>query len=253
MNAKWFWTTWAHFTLVAVIVVEVLFVWFLAIMILPKFEKLQHDGYIDPHLFVEPETACMPEILDGVKKGTGQSGVLWLLAIAVAWGIFEWRVSSENKAFMRLSALGTAALALLAVVVLTAGILVVSFCLGMPAMGRIARPYAVQQVARIDAAVTAAEQALAAKDWKEIEKHTSDAKETTAKLLEAGPAIASLSAGNHAPSVAELRREVSISHQDLGEALEAIRLADAAQLQTAFQKFRKSFESVREAAKRPAP
>ena len=48
-----------------------------------------------------------------------------------AWGLFEWRVRSENKPFMRLSALGTAALGLtVGLVVVATAVMVVAFARG---------------------------------------------------------------------------------------------------------------------------
>ena len=70
---------------------------------------------------------------------------LFLIAIpAIAWGLFEWRVASDNKPFIRLSALGTVAVALMTVVILMSGSLVVLFCLGVPAIGRMTRPWTVR-------------------------------------------------------------------------------------------------------------
>ena len=68
---------------------------------------------------------------------------LLLLSIAAA-GLFEWRVKSENKAFMRLSALGTAAAALMVVVMLMTDSLVVPFTLAMPSLKRPDRGAAVR-------------------------------------------------------------------------------------------------------------
>jgi hypothetical protein len=76
-----------------------------------------------------------------------------------AWGLFEWRVKSENKPFIRQSLLGTVAVALMVVVILMAGSLTISFILAVP-NNRMARPWAVEQVTAIDTAINGLEAAL---------------------------------------------------------------------------------------------
>lgn len=250
MKAKWLWMTWAHLSLVGVIALEAFFIWFLVVMILPKFEKLQQDGYIDPQVHVEAEMAWVPEFLDGVKKSTGQYGAFWLLAAAAAWGLFEWCVRSEHKAFIRLSALGTAALALLVVVVLTAGILVVSFCLGMPAMGPIARPFALEQVATLDTSMSVLDQALAEKDWKAMEEQAEKAAGALNRLS-VGPALTSVTIWNEKPGVNKLRAHVQAAQENLRNARQAVTAKDAERVATEMAKLRKNWEPVREAVKRP--
>src|SRR5437868_173560 len=48
MRAKWLWATWAHLALAIVIVLEVLFITFNVIFLVPRFQKLMLDGIIDP-------------------------------------------------------------------------------------------------------------------------------------------------------------------------------------------------------------
>src|ERR1700736_916087 len=48
MKAKWLWTTWAYLALVAVIALEVFSITLAVIALVPRFEKLMHDGIIDP-------------------------------------------------------------------------------------------------------------------------------------------------------------------------------------------------------------
>src|SRR5207245_2426666 len=134
-----------------------------SIFLVPKFQKLTRDGLIDAAGLSEHGMMWMPSFLENVKEAGEHTTLLLFLAV-VAWGLFEWRVRSENKPFMRLSALGTVAVALLAVGTLMAGSLVIPYMLSAPATGRIARPYAVEQVTHVDTSVGALEQALAKKD-----------------------------------------------------------------------------------------
>jgi hypothetical protein len=63
-----------------------------------------------------------------------------VLITLVAIGLFEWRVRSENKAFIRSAALGTVATALLIISVLMTSSMLVAFELGAPQVGRMTRP-----------------------------------------------------------------------------------------------------------------
>ena len=157
---------------------------------MPKFQKLMHDGMIDYAIIEEQGVTWMPAFLNGLKDVTGGYTTFLVLGVAVLWGLFEWRVKSENKTFMRLSALGTAAAGLMVVVMLAAGTLVISFTLAMPAMGRMARPFALEQVAAIDTSVGALEQALAKKDWETMQEQADQASSAMHRLAH-GPALTS--------------------------------------------------------------
>ena len=68
MRAKWLWTTWAYLGLVAVIALEVLFITFMVMFIVPKFQKLmqrRHDRLRDPRGAGGDVDARVPERPDG--------------------------------------------------------------------------------------------------------------------------------------------------------------------------------------------
>jgi hypothetical protein len=244
MKAKWLWTTWAYLTLAAVIALEVFFITFAVIALVPKFEKLMHDGIIDPAGLEDSGASWMPALLKSVKVVGGEYTIWWILVPAVAWGLFEWRVRSENKPFMRLSALGTAAVGLMVVVVLTAGSLVLSFMLAVPAMGRMARPWAVEQVATIDTSISGLDQALAKKDWAAMQEQAEQASNAL-KGLSVGLAATSLAAPRYqTQTVEELRSDVTAANESLREAHQAIREKDANRLEAAMKKFHEAYRPV---------
>src|SRR5207253_204835 len=47
MKARWVWTTWAHLAVVGVLGLEVAWISFAMIFLVPKFNKLLHDGVIN--------------------------------------------------------------------------------------------------------------------------------------------------------------------------------------------------------------
>jgi hypothetical protein len=183
----------------------------------------------------------------------------WLIIVpAVAWGLFEWRVKSENKSLMRLSALGSAAVLLTVVVGVMTWSLVIPYLLGAPGPG-LARPFAVDQIAKIDTAVTALEDALVKNDWKGMQENTDRASQVLSNLAKVRPAITVLANWNVPRTVAEqdqameeMRAQVKAAGANLVEADQAIRAKDGERIETALKAFRKSFAPLQLAAKRPA-
>jgi hypothetical protein len=176
-----------------------------------------------------------------------------VLLAAAAWGLFEWRVRSENKPLIRLSALGTVAVGLMVVSVFTAGSLVITYQLGAPSSGRMARPFALLQIAKIDTSVGALEQALATKDWQTMQEQANQASAAMSRLAGAGPAVPSLTSRHEPPTVEELRAQVKAAGEAILEAQQAIRAKDAARLEPALEKFRGLYGPVQQAAARPVP
>src|SRR5262249_40505565 len=125
MRAKWLWTTWAYLAAAAVVALELMWISFAGIYLVPKFFKLMQEGLIDPAILDEHGVAWGVSFLHRLSVVVGGYTTLLLLVAAAAWGLFEWRVQSENKPFMRLSALGTAAVALTLVSVLTGATMII--------------------------------------------------------------------------------------------------------------------------------
>jgi hypothetical protein len=138
MRAKWLWATWAHATVIAVIALEILWITFAEMFLVPKFYRVGQDGLLTAQMMADPAVAWMVSFLHRLDW-VGDHLVTWLLLLSVAaWAAFEWRVRTDNKALIRLSALGTAAAALAVVGILTAGSMLVTLFLGIP--GLLARP-----------------------------------------------------------------------------------------------------------------
>ncbi len=252
MKAKWLWTSWAYLGLAVVIVLEVLFLTCAVIFIVPKFKHLLREGLIDPAIIDDAGVSWMPAFLDDLSDVGGGYATLWLILAVAAWALFEWLVRSENKALMRLSALGTAAVGLMGVVWTTGAALLICFCLGAPANAGIARQYAVDQVSHGDASTAAIEQALMKKDWGAMQTHADRAAQALAQLAEAPAAIPALAKRNPPTKAEELRARVNAASEDLAALQQAIRDKDAARAEAALEKFRDSYKPLHEAASKPA-
>ena len=208
MRAKWIWSSWAYLTVGLVITLELLLIAFNGYFILPKFQALVYDGFIDAGSVRHAGNSWMLVFLD--RLGTVHVKHTWwiLLTALVAIGLFEWRVKGENKSLMRFCALGASALGLFLVVIVMTVSLVVTFCLAAPEVGPMVRPWAVEQVASIGAAIDGIEQARVKKDWDTMQDQAEQASSATERLAR-GPAIQSLVGWSASPpTLRKLRDDV---------------------------------------------
>lgn len=250
MRAKWLWTTLANLGLLLLIALEILFIFFQGIFIVPKFKKLTHDGLIDLGVVTEAGMAWMPRFLTTFYTMMHEWTWVLLLGPVAVWALFEWRVKSEHKPFMRLAGLGAVAVGLMVLVWLVTACLIIPFCVGVPSTGRLARPFAVDQVAKAETAVTTLEQALAQKDWAAMPEQADRAAQALDHLLKEPAVLPALT--RHDPVRFEtLRGHVQAARESLTSAQEAIRLKDHERLEKALQQIRTSLAPVREAAQRP--
>ena len=248
MKAKWLWVTWAYLALGVLIVLEVLLITFNVIFIIPKYHKLMHDGMIDTAGLEDAGLTWLLSFLHELEYFGGHYATWMLLGAIAAVALFEWRVRSEHKPFIRLAALGTVAVGLMVVIVVMVASLVIPVGVGLPAMGRISRPWAVEQTVSADAALTAIQQEEAKKDWAAMAEHASQLRGALDRLS-VGPAMRSLSRSSPQDNLGELRDHLRLALQAAGEIQLAIRDHDAGRLESALGECRKALEPIREAAK----
>ncbi|MCI0638315.1 MAG: permease prefix domain 1-containing protein [Gemmataceae bacterium] len=245
MRAKWLWLSWAHLAFACVIVVEILLLTYTKIFLVPKLHKLIQDGWL-PGATTDPELSWLLGLLAPLDWMARYA--TWIvLAAAALWALFEWRVRSENKSFMRLSALGTTAFALLVSVVLTTMAMLLLFFLGLPG-GVILGPRVVNDLtANIDASVGALEQGIAQKDWEAIQhnaKRAAHSLETLAWLEN------QQNKSVFRPKWDKLWSNVQWAKQNMDEAQQAIAAKDANRLGAALDQFRQAYAPVRRWATR---
>jgi len=227
MKAKWLWMTLAHVSMVLVILLAVLWLTFANTFLVPKFQKLHADGYIDPAGIEESDVSWMPGFLDNLRYVGGSFATWWLLLAIVSVALFEWRVKSENKPWIRLSALGAVAVGLLVVGIFVAGSLVIPYMLAVPAMGKISRPWAVEQVSTADTHLQGLELAVTRKqaNWDEARGEAFAASNAMTRLSN-GPALLSLTKGQEPPTLNELRSHLKAALDSLREVQQAIDAKD---------------------------
>ena len=245
MKAKWLWTTWATLTTAAVVALELFFSWFVVRFELPKMQKLRVDGIL--HLYGEAHDSTvswMFSFLDDLQW-TWNTLSLWiLLVLAALWGLFEWRVRSENKSFMRLAALGTLALGMTVATVITAGSMELPFFVQLPAMGQLSTSAAIRRMATIDTSVGALEEAADKKDWFSAEENANRASQAIGSLSTAAGMLTGMTPANEQQTVDKFRVRLKEANESLGRAQEAIRDKDTERLQTALRKFHEVYGPV---------
>lgn len=249
MRAKWLWTTWAHLAVAGVVVVQIVFFTFSQMFYVPKLRKIQREGWLAVDDSIAPTMAWLDSWLRGLEWVANH--VVWCgLAVIGLWGLFEWRVRSENKSFMRLSALGTVALALMVAAGMVLSALVIPFELGMPGVVSIAEPGAREQMDRLDAAVASIEQLKAKNDWETIHEQADRASRACKHLTQVAGSIAPPRRPGQ-PTVADLQAHLRTATQSLWEVRQAAAAKDADALKAALKKFHEAYEPVQAAAKRP--
>ncbi|HBI46019.1 MAG TPA: hypothetical protein DDY78_24660 [Planctomycetales bacterium] len=242
MKAKWLWTTWAYLTTVGVVAMELLFSWYVVTFELPKMQKLRTDGMLPLSGETMDSTITWTiSFLNGLQW-TWNTLAWWIiLVLAALWGLFEWRVRGENKPFMRLAALGTAALAMTVVAVITAGSIELPFLIQLRGMGQISTSSAIRRMATIDQSVGALDQAMHQKDWRAAQENADRASKAITSLSAAAGWGNKTTSRDEQATVDRFQARLMLANEALTEALWAIRDKDEARLKAAMQKFHEKY------------
>jgi hypothetical protein len=246
MKAK-FWAMLAHLMLLLIIVIDIAWIAFAAIFLVPKFQKLAEDGVIDLVDTAEDGMAWMPDLLNWVNEVL-PGYTPWLAAAAIVGiGLFEWRVKSANKPFMRLAALGLVAAGLTVVSALIGASLAIPHLLSGPVAGRMAGAFANVQIETLDASLNKLEQLLAKEDWNAMKEPAARVFQALYNLDRARAAVPAFWSRESA-SVGELRAHVKDANASMKEAGQAIVNQDAPQAAAALRRLREAYAPVRAAA-----
>lgn len=239
MKAKWLWLSWAHVALAAVILVAGFTIVFSEMFLVPKFRQIARVGWLHPGVH-DPGAAWLFSILSGMDWLSNHAPLI-LLGVGILWVLFEWRVRSENKTFMRLSALGTAAVGLVVAVMLTTGSMLILMMLGWPGSVAAGERVAVNTTVNIDAAVVSIDGALETRDWealKEEVRRVSSNLRILADLEKRAP--------RHQEKPPQLATHIQSAQASLQEAREAVAARDAERFAAALKQFKEAYATPRE-------
>jgi hypothetical protein len=133
----WLLSSWVHLALIAVIALEVAFIWWGTTIIMPLFGQFRHSGLLhgnaQTHEILVSLYGELSEMAQ-IAKAIGNDWILWAIGLAVVWGFFEWRVRSDSKHLIRLTALGTTTFALMVVVISMASAFVLTTSISLSTM-----------------------------------------------------------------------------------------------------------------------
>ncbi|MDB5301201.1 MAG: hypothetical protein JWO87_2864 [Phycisphaerales bacterium] len=240
MKAKWLWSSWAHLALAGILAIECVFLAGTFVFIAPKFKQMWQEGWIN----MEGYGPLMSSALTLFGWADWIREYCWWLFIstAVIWALFEWRSRGEQKPFIRLAAMGSAALLLMAGIIWTFAAITLPMIVSMPNLAML-RPDQVvaHKTATIDKSVAATEQAMANKDWPTIEDNLRDAShaaDTLAKMGSAAPMILSL---HDQPKVEALRTQLTAASLALRSAELASRAKNSARMESAMKEFHEAY------------
>ncbi|MDB5293567.1 MAG: hypothetical protein JWL69_4808 [Phycisphaerales bacterium] len=249
MKAKWLWSTWAHLALAFIVAIESLFLAGTFVFIVPKFKQMWQEGWIN----MEGYGPLMSSALAVFGWADWIREYCWWLFIptAVMWALFEWRSRGEQKPFIRLAAMGSAALLLMAGVIWTFIAITLPMIVSMP---NVLRPDQVvaDKSATIDKSVAAAERAMAAKDWPTIKENLLDASHAARTLAQLGSAAPMILSMHEQAKVDALRAQLTAASLALRSAEFASRAKDSARLESAMKEFHEAYGQAAIPATNPA-
>jgi hypothetical protein len=229
---------------------EVAFVAMAMVFIVPKFEWMAHEGMMGDHFDdIRPWYRAVVDI----ARFAANNGILILIVLTALWALFEWRVRSENKSFIRISIMGTAAVLLLGLVTLTAGVLVIPAMTAIEMVERRApeRPV-MTYLSSLDSSLKATQQAIAAKDWDAVTRGAAACLANARRLENTGAAAPVIVASADRAKVSDFRERIVSARRSLSEALDAAFKHDEEALLSAMQSFHEAYDPLRTAATQPA-
>lgn len=244
MRARWLWATWAYVAVVLLIALQVFFLVFQSIYLLPKMKFLRHYGLLDFDPQGSEVTDWFMNLLHNVDWAVMH--LFWLLLGALTlWGLFEWRVRSESKPYMRFGALGTIALGLMVVVCVSAAACVLPFMLNAPAIFK-GIPAAYARVEAVHQNAKALEEALSGNSLDAMEAHARRALDNSADLPRFDTILAAMPVRKGTTRLVDVQLRLKRGHEHLLQALSAIERKDVEAARSAMKLFRAEFDPLRQ-------
>ena len=249
MKAKWIWSTWAHVVLVMVIGVELLCLTATTVLVLPKYNQIMRDLWSTPDAGPEWNTftARTSAILNAIRS-LGNNAMPIVIALAILWILFEWRVRSENKSFMRLSALGTIAALLGVLSVLMFAAMILPTVMAVPTMRQeLPERVVAYNTQRLNPAIASLDSAITQQNWEAMNGPIVTARNAINDLSHMGAAAPSIMTASRKADVDAMRNDLRSAADAIREAELALTDRDAARFYAALQRFHKAYDSVPEA------
>jgi hypothetical protein len=246
MKAKWIWSTFAHVALLLVIAIELFFLVSTTIFVTPKFQQIITDIWNSPSADqAQTEFAARSISLFHFFFAVGDIAIWIVIAIVILWAIFEWRVRSENKSFMRLSALASVAVVLAVLSVMLSAAMILPTVMAVPTMrSELPEALVAHDVSQLDRSVTAIEQAAQTKNWQAMQDCFPAAMRAISNLSNLGAAAPSIVASTQEEKVHTVRQSLRSAQEALLEARSASFDRDASRLSSALARFHQAYGAL---------
>jgi hypothetical protein len=169
----------------------------------------------------------------------------WAIALAVACGLFEWRMRGQSKASLRLSAMVLTSLLLFAVVAMLTALMVIPTARAAQRLNaRHPEPIVAVRMAALDRLVGQLDQALLKQDWPAVHELAHEATGAAEDLAKTGAAASTLLTLNQETRVERLRTQLESMESSMEATWAASRKGDAEQVKSGIQKFHEAYEAV---------
>lgn len=236
---------WAHFALGLIILGEAAFIILGMRFVLPACKRIL--TYVDTdesgfYAFMPGATVFLG-LLHTMAYQTGW----WVIAFAVAWALFEWRMRGERKQWMRLSALTSLSLLLFAVVVTFTALLVIPTAKAADRLNaRHPEPIVAARMATLDRLVGRLDEALVKNDLAAADDLAHTAMGAANDLANTGAAASTLLTSTEQSRIEALRRQLDLMASSMRQAWFAARTRQPEQIQPAMKKFREAYARIKD-------
>jgi len=235
---------WAHFALSLIILGEAAFIILGMRFVLPACKRIL--TYMDTdvsgfYTFVPGATDFL-----GLLHTMAYQTEWWVIAFAIAWALFEWRVRGEGKQWLRLSALTSLSLLLFAVVVMFTALLVIPTAKAADRLNaRHPEPMVAARMATLDRLVGPLEEALLKNDLAAADDLAHTAMGAANDLANTGAAASTLLTFTEHARIETLRRQLDLMAASMREAWFAARTRKPDQIQPAMKRFREAYAHIK--------
>jgi hypothetical protein len=246
MKARWLWSTWAHVALVAVILIELFCLTATTVLVLPKYDQIMRDFWSTPDAGPEWNTfTARTSAILNLIRGLGDIAFWIAIGLLIVWILFEWRVRSENKPFIRLSALGSIAACLAVLSVLMFASMILPTVMAVPMMRQELPERRVSyNTQRLSTAIASLDTATAQQNWEAMPGPIMNARDAINGLSHQGAAAPSIIASSQRDKVESLRNNLRAASEAIHDAELAFVDRDASRLSAAMQRFHKAYDPV---------
>ena len=251
MKARWLWTTLAHTALLLTIALELLLIVGVIVFLFPKYNEMVRWGAIvdGPHTTI---VAWSIHYLTAISDVV-QNALWYIIPIAAAWILFEWRARTENKSFIRLSVLGFFSVGLMVAAMFTTAAMSLPFLIVLTTNTTTdgSEQLVADRLDSLDRSMAQLDQFAATSDWPGLQDHamqfaTDQYNSPLYRLPFPTPAVLVLS--RHRDDIARLRANYRDSHNALLELASAATTKDPARIKAALQKLHTAYDPLHQYA-----